>query len=109
MDVLRRSTKAAGLRDGSKKEKVVEVHRARQHVTGIVADELLSVQNSAGRVISSTRVNTELSGRRPRISHGTNAHSPRTILLMKTPFPHEPIAVGVLRYRSRELFSMTLR
>ncbi len=66
MDVLRRSTKAAGLRDGPKQEKVVEVHRARQHVTGIVGDELLSVQNSAGRVMSSTRVNIELNGRGPR-------------------------------------------
>ena len=53
---------SAALRDGPKKGKVVEVHRARQPDTGIVDEELLSLQTSAGTVLCSTRETSSLMG-----------------------------------------------
>ena len=77
----------AGQRHGSEKGKVVLVHRARQHDTGIVDEELLSVRTSAGTEMSFKSREIELNGRRPRISHGTNVQPAATnpFVIMKTP------------------------
>jgi hypothetical protein len=73
--------KAAGLRHGPKKGKVVEVHRARQHDTAIFDEELLSVQTSGGTEMSSTGVTSSFMGICLESVMRGMLGSPRAILL----------------------------